>query len=252
VDQAVSEQLFGADAGAGFDEGVDAGAFAVPFLVILQALSPAVQQGKPEFIEEARPGMLMNSLTKALAATIDVSVVRRTHTMCVWNKREDGGGFITEFEATTDAVMEFQGLERDEKNRAITKEDKEMTEHRNFYCQIVDSQTGTASEPLLVSLTKSQLKAAREWNSLISLRSARVGENKAPVAPSEIWRLGTVLRTKGENSWFALTVTHVTRHSNPAIYAEVRAAIPVAKEFKLLARPRTDDEETAEGEGAEV
>lgn len=240
------ESLFGADAGAGFDEGVDAGAYAIPFLLVLQALSPCVQAGKPEFIDEARPGMLLNSVTKELFTAIDVSVVRRTHTLCVWNKREDGAGFIREYEATPEAMLQYQDLPMDDKNRRISKDDEEITEHRNFYCQII--RNGGATEPLLVSMAKSQLKTAREWNSLIAMRSARVGPEKLPVATSEIWTLGTRLRTKGENSWFQFTAQHAARHDNATLYAEVRAAIPVAKEYKLLTRPAPEEPESAEGE----
>lgn len=226
--------LFAADGGVGFDEGVDAGAYAIPFLSILQALSPQVQRGKPEQIPGAQPGMLFNTVTKELFETVQVSVLRRTHTFCVWTPRDDGGGFIGEYEATDKAVTEFNAIKPDDKGRRFNALGQEVTEHRNFYCQLI--QEGRADQPAVISMSRSQLKAAREWNSNLAMRSVRVGEAQQPVALSEIWEVGTTLRTKGENSWFMYTVKHVARHSDPALYQQVREAVTFAKEHKVAAR----------------
>ena len=246
--------LFVADAGAGFDEGVDAGAYALPYISILQALSPQVQRGHQAYINGANPGLLYNTVTKEISETVDGRVVRRTHTFCKWELREKGGGFLGETEATVDAVQAYAQLKRDDKNRAIDADGKHITEHRNFYCQII--RNGHAIEQIVVSMASSQLAVARKWNYNIASKSARVlrvwddaeGHHEAefPVAPSEIWRLGTEMKTKGNNSWYLWTFQHIGRHSNAKLYGEVRAAIAQAKEVKLLARPTEAPEESEE------
>ena len=47
-------------------ENMGAKDLALPFLKVLGQLSPQVTQGDPEFIADARPGMIFNSVTKDL------------------------------------------------------------------------------------------------------------------------------------------------------------------------------------------
>ena len=49
----------------GFDN-VDSKSLALPFLKILGQLSPQVTQGDSQFISEARPGMIFNTVTNQL------------------------------------------------------------------------------------------------------------------------------------------------------------------------------------------
>jgi hypothetical protein len=236
------EDLFASDGGVGFDEGVDAGAYALPFLSVLQGLSPQCQRGTPEYLVGAQPGIVINTVTKGLfdvtlndrGETKDrllVSVLRRTHTFCRWNKREDGGGFLGEMDSDVATVQAFSAITPDDKGRRIDPEGKEVTEHRNFYVQVLHADG--SQEPAVISMTKSQLKAAREWNTLIGMRSVR-GANGAGVATSEIWALATQLKkNKKGDQWYGWTVKHHARHSDPALYQSVREAVTFAREQKL-------------------
>jgi len=47
-------------------ENVDSKSLALPFLKILGQLSPQVTQGDSQFIPEARPGMIFNTVTNQL------------------------------------------------------------------------------------------------------------------------------------------------------------------------------------------
>ena len=52
-------------ADSGFDN-VDSKSLALPFLKVLGQLSPQVTMGDSNFIEEARPGMIYNTVTLSL------------------------------------------------------------------------------------------------------------------------------------------------------------------------------------------
>ena len=238
--------MFAAHGGTGFDEGIDAGAYALPFLSILQGLSPAVQRGTPEYIEGAAPGMIINTVTKQLFDEVFVSVVRRTHTLCRWNSRDAGGGFLGEQEAHIAAMQAFGMLPRDDKGRSIDSEGKEVTEHRNFYCQVLHEEGH--QEPALISMSRSQLKHARNWNTLIGLKSAK-GANGQPVSTSEIWRLTTQLQKnkKGEQ-WYGWAVAHYDRHSDAAVFAQVTEAVTFAKSQSNVQRQLEHIEEPATGD----
>lgn len=239
--------MFSGRGGAGFDEGVDKNAYALPFLGILQALSPTVQRGTPQFLPEAAPGLLFNTVTKEMFTTVDVTVLRRTHTYCFWVPREKGGGFKGEEPGEGNQAMEqlfTTGCKIDEKKRRITPDGLEMTEHRNFYC--LQFLPGAGPQPVVVSMTKSQLKAARAWNSLIRLKSAVDPGNGQPVADSMIWTLGTELRAKDGNQWYGWTAALKAQHTERKIYDLVLSAAEMAKQQGPLARamdPNATEEE---------
>lgn len=215
--------LFSPDDTAGYGEGIDQGAFSIPFFGILQALSPVCQRGHANHIEGLQPGDIFNNVTKKVAQKLRVAVTRRSHTLCSWTPREDGSGFIGEEEAHVENMAEFAKILPDDKKRRIiekidqdTKKAKriEITEHRNFYVVNIDEEN-MKLEPAIVSMTKSQLKTARDWNTLIDVDSAKVAvtvggmQTFRPVLHSAIWELGTQLKTKDGNSWFVWTVKFV-------------------------------------------
>src|SRR5580765_1365472 len=174
-------------------EGMDSGAFALPFLSILQGLSPQVQRGTPQYLAGAAPGMIYNTVTKDLAESRDVVVLRRTHTYCFWQPRDAGGGFRGENPATDALDKQFQQLlseaqtKRDtsEKKgvRVITPEGLEMTSHRNFFC--VQRLEDGSAEPVVVSMARTQNREAMNWNTLINTKSFRTADGLN--LQSEIW-----------------------------------------------------------------
>jgi hypothetical protein len=223
-----------------FNESMDKGAFALPFLAVLQGLSPQVQRGTPQYIDGASPGMIFNSVTKELADSIEVTVLRRTHTYCFWTPRDKGGGFKGE-EPSTDATDQlFQELwkKRDDKNRCITAEGLEMTDHRNFFC-LQHRGPNMRPIPVVISMTKSQLTEARNWNFNITAESVQGN------LQSEIWTLSTTMKKKGENQWYVWQAAHKGQHTDRALYGEARNAVKIAESQTSLARqlePQTEEE----------
>lgn len=226
------DEEFARDADAKkFREGIDKGAASLPFLGILQGLSPQVQRGTPGYVEGAAPGRIFNSVTKELYDSVDVSVLRMTHTYCWWVKREEGGGFKGEEPSSPALDEEFQELwkRRDEKNRCITKDGLEMTDHRNFIVTLFRTPPKT-NIPVVISMTKSQLREARNW--IYNLIADSVQNN----LQSEIWTLSTTLVKRKENSWYVWQVRHKERHHVAALYHEVRSQVATAEQHTSFAR----------------
>jgi hypothetical protein len=230
--------LFSVNDAADFYEGIDQGAYSVPFLSVLQALSPAVQRGGPGYIANAQPGMILNTVTRKTMDKVHVTVVRRSHSLCYWTPRDKGGGFLREEEAHADNMMTFSKIVPDDKGRRINGKGEEVTEHRNFWCVLFAEESKT--EPALISMSKSQLKVARDWNTNIDVESAKIEvpvkdgagnviRAKRPILHSGIWELGTILRTKNENTWFAWTVRFLALHSDRQTLQLVRDKVELAK-----------------------
>jgi hypothetical protein len=94
---------YGTMAGSGF-EGVTQDDFTMPFLNVLQPMSPECSNNP-----DARPGMLINSVTKELfdgkKGVVFVPVARQ-HVFVEWKPRDQGGGIVGRYEPTSDVVQE--------------------------------------------------------------------------------------------------------------------------------------------------
>lgn len=240
---AYDPSLFTPDDTAGYGEGLDRGAFSRPFFTILQALSPICQRGNPAYVEGLQPGMIYNTVTKEATDNIVVSVTRTTHTLASWIPREDGGGFVQEEEAHLDNMNSFAQIVPDDKKRRIIERDKkriEVIECRNFYVAAYNASGDV--EPGIISMAKSQLKTARDWNLMIATKSLKLEVSmrdgagdmvKAyrPVLFSGVWELGTQMKTKDGNSWFVWTVRflRLLPTENRALFSAVREQVKLAK-----------------------
>lgn len=263
---AIDKSLFAPEDTEGYYDGMDSGAYSRPFLGILQALSPAVNRGKPEYIEGATAGLLFNSVTKEYFDSALVTVLRRSHTITYWIPREAGGGFLREEDVHLENFAAMMALPLDDKKRRLTKEQVngketvvEVVECRNFWCCLF-GKTMEDSQIALVSMAKSQLSCARDWNSLINVRSTRLKDeatgkiipNLPPVLQSGVWKLSTVLKTKGENNWHKWKIEFVTLHKDAAIVEDVRSKVLLAREQisvdRQLEQMADSEEEATTGE----
>lgn len=100
---------YGDMAGDGWDNtGQDD--FTIPFLAIVQAMSPQVQETEAEHIEGAKAGNLLNTASQELfdgKEGINFVPCYTQHLFVEWKNRQlDGGGFVAIHEADSDVVKE--------------------------------------------------------------------------------------------------------------------------------------------------
>lgn len=98
---------YGDDANSGW-ENTDSEDFTIPFLSIIQAMSPQVQETEAEYNPDAKAGMLMNTASQELFDGKDgVEFVPcfTQHLFVEWkNRQTDGGGFIGIHNGDSDVV----------------------------------------------------------------------------------------------------------------------------------------------------
>lgn len=91
---ALAKVDYGEFAGAGF-EGQTSQDMAIPFLGLLQQMSPQLQKGDPAHIPGAEAGDLFNTVTGELLASPVLFVPCCTeHVFVEWVPRDAGGGFV--------------------------------------------------------------------------------------------------------------------------------------------------------------
>lgn len=212
---AVAVLDFAADAGAGL-EGADNGSFAVPFLAVLQGLSPAL-----ETVEGAKPGLLMNTVTNELmkeAIVIPCAFQRR---YLRWDGAARGKykGDLSPIDVETGKVV---GATRDDKGQWNIGDDI-LKDTRNHYV-LVKSASGSW-QPALLSLGSTQIKKSKRWLSRIQ-GIELPGPNGKPYNPasySHVYKVTTLKEENDQGSWFGVTIDVVGPVTDAELYAKAKA-----------------------------
>jgi len=215
------------DAGGGFEES-DKESFAIPFARIVQKLSPQCDETSGEYIEEAKAGMLINSVTEELYDGKEGMKVIPCHfrrSFIEWNTRENGGGFVAEYDSANGALIETT---RDEKKRDITADGTQLVDTRCHYVLIVNDQGITT--PAVITMSSTQTKKSKKWMTGMQnlLRERKDGTLYNPAMFQSVYNLTTVPESNDQGNWYGWKITHMKflNENNPAeveLYKKARS-----------------------------
>ncbi len=191
-----------ADAGMGQEE-MKRDDYAIPRLSILQDLSPQVKKTEDGYIKGAEAGMICDVLNEKIfdgdngIAVIPVSY-RRAH--IEWKPRKSGGGFVKDHGSDPAILSQVQ---RDPDSGALTfKNGNTLSIVGEYFVFLLDEEGGFS--PYVLSMTGSQQKKSRRWNTMINqLRvPAKEGGTFNPAMFYLTYRLSTVPERNDQGSWF--------------------------------------------------
>lgn len=205
-----------ADAGAGL-ENIDSDCFAIPFLQILQGLSPQI-----ESVVGAKPGLIINTITNELFKTCQVIQCAFTRRYLAWADRADGGGFRGEY-LPSDVETGKIGVRRDAHGRLFDEQGFLLRDTRNHYLLVKSEKSGNWT-PALLSLASSQVKKSKRWLSLIQnfeMTDAN-GRHFTPPSFAQIFELGTEKEENNLGSWYGLTVKAAGIVEDAALYSRAK------------------------------
>lgn len=170
---AVGDFDYGEDANEGFEQ-TSKDDLQIPFIKLLQSLSPQVVEQSPE---GARAGMFYNTLTRTLYSKPVVVPVHKERSFIEWVPRDQGGGFVQKY-GENDLVVR-QAL-KDNRNSPIKLKlgPNDLVETINFVVLVLD-ETGSEYEGFgILDFTSTKLKQAKEWyTAMITTKDA----NKRPL-----------------------------------------------------------------------
>jgi hypothetical protein len=203
------------DAGKGV-EGVDTESQAIPFLAVLQPLSPAVAD---ELVAGAKPGMIMNTVTNELFSEIVVVPVSFQRRMVQWAPRKKGGGFKGEhmpiavesgelgYKAVGGGSYFIVGEDGKELSYLEARDAHDMLKDTRSHFVIAVKPDGTFF-PALMPLSSTQIKKSKKWISMILGVQMKRGDGSLynPASFSHSYRIGTVKESNDQGSWFGVTV----------------------------------------------
>lgn len=209
---------FSADAGAGM-EGADKDSYAIPFLRVLQKLSPQCDEANAEFITDAKAGMLYNSVTgkvydgKEGVIFLPCAFQRR---FLQWGARgTDNDGYHGEHtpdkvaqmrDAGTIVDLEGRPYLADEKGNVSEKRSDRFVDTRSHFGLLVEEDGSTAT--VLLALSSTQIKKSKQLMSM--LHSAKVKTADGMVTPPT-WmnriRITSLAESNDQGSWHGVKFT---------------------------------------------
>lgn len=150
-----------------------------PRVKLLQQLNNEVDENHGDYIEGARPGDFINSVTRDnYGRNLYVINVHFTEDFVLWRKREKGGGLVSTFSTYQDAVsfLNTEGLPLD---------DHEIIQTQSHLLLKKDDTTGDLlSTPFIMDFASSKLRVSREWNTQIK----QLGGDRF----SSLWKISAV------------------------------------------------------------
>lgn len=145
----------------------------IPRLSMIQDLSPQRKKNNAEYIEGAEEGMLFNTVTTELyeSSVLFVPVYFRLEWL-VWKHRDAGGGLQGVF-ATQEEAVEFVGQhplagQMTEKNEPVL-EVQDTAQHFGLLLDPNSPAEDPRATEIVISMSKSQLKPSRQFNSQIRI-----------------------------------------------------------------------------------
>jgi len=195
---------FEEDSGMG-RENVSTEDMAIPFISILQKMSPQVDKTVPEFIKGAEPGDFFNNVTmrvwKQENGLIVLPVVySRRYTE--WRKRDDkGGGLVKDWKQDDSAL---KNTKRDEKGKDITPAGTVIVTSAVFYSFLLDP-ADWSYERCVLSMSSTQFRKGKNWNTTIGNRmivNPITGKRFTPAMFFSAYRLDSLPESNDQGSWY--------------------------------------------------
>ena len=193
------EDLFHSHADEGF-EAADKDSYAIPFITILQSMSPQCKKSDGAYIKGAEEGEIFNTVTKDREETLTVIPCYYTRSFIEWGNREEGGGFIAEY-SVDEGLELLPSCERNDKGKDQLPNGNILVDTRAHFIIIVKEDGIT--EPGIISMSSTQIKKSKQWMSVMK-GIQFLSPDKKPYTPpmfSHKYTLKTVPENNGDFSW---------------------------------------------------
>jgi hypothetical protein len=156
---------YGDEAGQGYSP-ESAEDIQIPFILVLQALSPQVKSVEKGGLKGAEIGMLCNTVTSELSKSVRFIPAYSKKLYVEWITRKEGGGFVASHELDSEVVLALK--KSGERGPYKTNDGKhEIIETQYLYCVEVDDSDEPTGGFFVVSFTSTKLASWRKWNTAV-------------------------------------------------------------------------------------
>ena len=191
-------------------EGVDyeTSELQIPFIRVIQALSPQIKKSDAAFIKGAEQGDLFNTVTGEVwkgEEGINVIPCYQETKHLEFTPRDQGGGFVGEVPLSDPNILKTtrQGAKETLPRR------NELVKSDQNYCMVLNKDG--SSQPAIVDMKSTQLKISRRWKTQIAMQKIpdKNGVMRTPALFATIWNLKTVEESNDMGTWYNYTVEKV-------------------------------------------
>lgn len=207
---------FGDDAGKGFENQTKED-FSIPFLTVLQGLSPQVQMEDSPY----KVGMIYNTVTeRGVKGSEGLKIVPVTteHKYVEYVPRDAGGGFVAVHDPNS-ALVEDAKRRSTKYGKYKTPEGNELVE--TFALYAIDADT---LEGFVIPFSSTKIKIYKDWNSRINLFNHRMyGIKSQPPMYAHVVRLTTEKenRTSGDSYNYRMNPVNPDRVVDGKLYPAI-------------------------------
>ena len=173
----------------------------IPFLRILQPLSPQLIKNDPKFIKGASAGDIFNTVTGQFWEAeegINVLPCAYTTKLLEFQLRENGGGFMGELEPNNPDVRKTERVGSSE----MLPNGNELVRSAQFLVLAYDDNGMTTQ--MICDMKKTQMKVAKQWNTRragLKIMHPTKGLFNPPMW-STPWKLTSIQESNDKGSWF--------------------------------------------------
>lgn len=214
-----------ADAGTGMEE-VDNDSFSIPYLIILQALSPIVQDNADN--PDIRQGMIYNTSSSEAFKELEFIPCHFQRRFVCWDTSGTTGGFMGVFTpAELDALEKAGQLEKGDNGRWQWTDSQgrtgQMVDTRMHYVLYHNPNTG-AWEPAVMSLSKTQVKHSKRLMTMIRTIQFKIKDKLInPPSWANIYK-ATVAKEKNDlGQWWGWSFGRVGAVTDADLYQSGKA-----------------------------
>lgn len=239
------------EAGAGF-ENADVNDIGIPFLNIIQGLSPELQRSSAKFIQSAEMGMAFNTMNRELyecrvgsPGSEPIVVIPCSYRKAYpeWKPRDggSGGGFVRNHESSDI----LRSTNKNAKNEDELP-NKNVIVTTAYFAVLVKNQDGSFT-PAIIPMKGTQLKKARGWLSVSIQRAVdpKTGESFQLPMYSHEYNLTTVEEKNEKGTFWGWRI----EKASPIKKANIDAAknlLTQSQSFAALPAPTETVEENPE------
>ena len=239
----VAATMYEDDADTGFEE-ADKDAYAIPFLTILQALSPQCDKTDGAYIKGAETGEIFNTVSEERIdgeEGVSVVPVHYKRAFIEWQPRNSGGGFVAEHSAA-DGLELLKQTTRNDNGQDELPNGNYLVDTRSHYVLVLNGD-GTTT-PAVMSMASTQMKKSRRWMTVMqNLKMARAnGTQFTPPMFSHTYHVTTVPEKNDKGSWYGWKIAIGEQVTDANLYGAAKSfrdAI-LAGEAKEVAPPGVD------------
>lgn len=241
---AAPDFLSAEDMGVGF-EGAGQDAYAIPFLQVLQKMSPICDEDNPKYIKGAKAGMIYNTVTGKLydvkestdpeSTSTPLVIVQAAykHSFIRWGSRDgDQGGFKGEVTPEEmDAIVAQGNVENIDGKLFVKNADGSVdvkksdyyADTRSHFVVAIDTETGEAMNAIL-SLASTQIKSSKMLMTSLQNKKVKIGDRVGtPATYANRVLLTTNVQQNDKGTWSTAKFALDGLVTDPEIFAQAKA-----------------------------